>query len=115
MSGLLMDQVLGAAAIAAGRWGMTAHLELDYRAPVPLQQPLVFRARVTEDAGRKVVITGTMSLAAAPDDALVESRGIFVMPRPEQLEGYFGSITDATGRHAPPGRPTDATGPSAPA
>jgi acyl-coenzyme A thioesterase PaaI-like protein len=109
MSGLLMDQMLGAATIAAGLWGMTVHLELDYRRPVPLQTPLVLRARVTEDAGRKSVVTGEIALAAAPDQALVEARGIFVAPRDDVSEAYFGSITDAGGRHRPPGRPTDAT------
>jgi hypothetical protein len=34
---------------------------------------------------------------------------VFVTPRPEQLGTYFGSITDASGQHRPPGRPTDAT------
>jgi hypothetical protein len=55
------------------------------------------------------VITGTIALAAAPDEALVEARGIFVTPRPEQAKAYFGAIRDASGRHRPPGRPTDAT------
>lgn len=44
MSALLMDQLLGSAAAAAGLWGMTAHLELDYRGPLPLEAPLVLRA-----------------------------------------------------------------------
>jgi hypothetical protein len=109
MSALVMDQVLGAAAIAAGRWGMTARLELDYRGPVPLRQPLQFRGRVAEDSGRKVVVTGSIALAAEPERLLVEARGVFVMPRAEKMAGYFGAITDASGRHAPPGRPTDAT------
>jgi acyl-coenzyme A thioesterase PaaI-like protein len=109
MSALFMDQLLGAAAIAAGLWGMTAHLELDYRAPVPLETPLVMRARVAENVDRKSVITGEIALASAPDDALVVTRGVFVTPRPEKAEAYFGSITDASGQHRPPGRPTDAT------
>jgi acyl-coenzyme A thioesterase PaaI-like protein len=109
VSALLMDQLLGSAAIAAGLWGMTARLELDYRRPVPLQTPLLLRAAVTESAGRKVVITGTISLRETPDQALVEARGVFVAPRPERSAEYFGSITDAAGRHAPPGRPSDAT------
>ncbi len=109
MSGLLMDQLLGEATIAAGLWGMTARLELDYRAPVPLLTPLVLRGRVTEDAGRKTTVEGTIALAAEPDRALVEGRGIFVVPRGEKAEAYFSAITDASGRHAPPGRPTDAT------
>jgi hypothetical protein len=32
-----------------------------------------------------------------------------VAPRPEQSRAYLGSVTDASGRHAPPGHPTDAT------
>jgi hypothetical protein len=109
VSALLMDQLLGSAAIAAGLWGMTARLELDYRRPVPLETPLLLRAAVTESAGRKVVITGTISLRETPDQALVEARGVFVAPRPERSAEYFGSITDASGRHSPPGRPSDAT------
>jgi acyl-CoA thioesterase FadM len=30
-------------------------------------------------------------------------------PRPEQTQAYFGSVTDSSGRHAPPGNPTDAS------
>jgi acyl-coenzyme A thioesterase PaaI-like protein len=109
VSALLMDQLLGSAAIAAGLWGMTARLELDYRRPVPLETPLLLRAAVTESAGRKVVITGTIALAEASEQALVEARGVFVTPRPERSAEYFGAITDASGRHSPPGRPSDAT------
>ncbi len=109
MSALFMDQLLGAAAIAAGLWGMTAHLELDYRGPVPLETPLVMRARVAENRGRKSVITGEIALASAPDEPLVQARGVFVTPRPEKAAVYFGAITDASGQHRPPGRPTDAT------
>ena len=54
MSALLMDQLLGSAAAAAGLWGMTAHLELDYRGPLPLEQELVLRAGVAENSGAEV-------------------------------------------------------------
>jgi acyl-coenzyme A thioesterase PaaI-like protein len=109
ISSLLMDQLLGSAAIAAGLWGMTVRLELDYRRPVPLSTPLTLRAQVTEAAGRKCVVTGTVATATSPDRTLVEARGVFVMPRQELHADYFGAITDASGRHRPPGRPTDAT------
>src|SRR3569833_685026 len=112
MSALLMDQLLGAAAIAAGLWGMTARLELDYRRPVPLETPLLLRAGVAEGAGRKVVVTGMIALAQAPGQALVEARGVFVTPRPERSAEYFGASTDAAGRPSPPGRPSDATAPA---
>lgn len=109
MSALFMDQMLGSAAGAAGLWGMTAHLELDYRGPLPLQTPLVLRARVQSHEGRKAFITGSIALASDPEKILVEARGLFVMPRPEKQAAYFGAITDAAGRHAPPRRPGDAT------
>ncbi|WP_232797291.1 PaaI family thioesterase [Blastococcus atacamensis] len=109
MSALFMDQLLGSAAGAAGLWGMTAHLELDYRGPLPLETPLVLRAWVESNEGRKSVIAGTIALASAPEKPLVEARGIFVMPRPEKAQAYFGAITDASGTHTPPRRPGDAT------
>jgi acyl-coenzyme A thioesterase PaaI-like protein len=109
VSSLLMDQLLGSAAIAEGLWGMTVRLEVDYRGPVPLSTPLTMRAQVTEAAGRTCVVTGTIATAAAPGRTLVEARGVFVMPREELHADYFGAITDASGRHRPPGRPTDAT------
>jgi acyl-coenzyme A thioesterase PaaI-like protein len=109
VSSLLMDQLLGSAAIAEGLWGMTVRLEVDYRRPVPLSTPLTMRAQVSEAAGRKCVVTGTIATTAAPDRTLVEARGVFVMPREELHADYFGAITDASGRHRPPGRPTDAT------
>ncbi len=109
MSGLLMDQLLGSAAIAGGRWGMTAHLQLDYRGPVPLQTPLVLRAWIAAEHGRRTDVAGSIATAAEPDRVLVEVAGLFVTPRDEQMADYFGAITDASGRHAPPGRATDAT------
>lgn len=109
MSALFMDQMLGSAAGAAGLWGMTAHLELDYRGPLPLQTALVLRARVESSEGRKAFITGTIARVSDPEKVLVEARGLFVMPRPEKQAAYFGAVTDASGRHAPPRRPGDAT------
>jgi acyl-coenzyme A thioesterase PaaI-like protein len=102
VTALIVDELLGRAAAAAGRWGMTAHLELDYRGPLPLETPLALHARVTEQSGRKSVATGTIAAADQADRVLVEARGIFVEPRPDKAEAYFGSVTDASGRPSPP-------------
>ena len=112
VSSLLMDQLLGSAVIAAGLWGMTAQLELGYHRPVPLDTPLVLRARVGENRGRRTTATGSIARADEPDRPLVEARGVWVTPREEAREAYFGSITNASGQYAPPRRPTDATAPS---
>jgi acyl-coenzyme A thioesterase PaaI-like protein len=109
MSALLMDSVLANAAAAAGVWGMTAHLELDYRGPLPIGRPLVFRGRVAESGGRKSRMVGTIALASAPDEALVEASGLFIMPRQEKADVYFGGIADASGEHQPQSRAGDAT------
>jgi acyl-coenzyme A thioesterase PaaI-like protein len=111
MTGLVMDQVLGGAAIHAGLWGMTARLELDYRGPVPLDTPVVLAGRVTESAGRRTVVTGTIALATSPDRPLVEARGVFVTPRAEQMHSYFSEVRDASGRPSAPGRTADAIAP----
>jgi acyl-coenzyme A thioesterase PaaI-like protein len=109
MGALCMDQLLGAAVIAANRWGLTVHLGLDYRRPVPLETPLVMRAWIAEELGRKTVLAGTIATAEDPYRVLVEASGIFVTPREEQMGAYFGAITNAAGEHAPPGRATDGT------
>ena len=109
MSALFLDQVLGDTAAINGVWGMTARLELDYRGPVPLGRLLVFRGWLQETQGRKSVIAGSIALAETPDRPLVEARGIFVMPRPEKMASYFGSVTDSSGEHRMPGNAGDAT------
>ena len=46
--------------------------------------------------------------AISPDGTMLA----YLAPKlvgPEKVEAYFGSITDAAGRHTPPSRPTDAT------
>lgn len=103
MSALVMDQLLGDAAWTVAAGGMTVHLELDYRRPVPLETPLVMRAGVTEATERKTVTAGTIALASAPHEPCVRAGAVFVRPRPEQAQDYFGTLTDASGR-----RPTGA-------
>ena len=112
VSSMLMDQLLGSAVIAAGLWGMTAQLELGYHRPVPLDTPLVLRARVVGNTDRRTTATGSIALADEPDRPLVDARGVWITPREEVREAYFGSITNASGQYAAPGRPTDATAPS---
>jgi acyl-coenzyme A thioesterase PaaI-like protein len=91
VSALLLDHILGYATGAAGHPGMTVALRTDYRAPVPLQTPLRLTARVTDVDGRKVVVRGTITTAAAPEVALVEATGTFVALRPEQAGLLFGT------------------------
>ena len=81
------DEMLGIANIASGNPGMTARLTVHYRRPTPLFRELRFRAWVERVEGRRV-----MSRAEVYDgDTLTaEADGIFVQPRPELAEQYFG-------------------------
>ncbi len=97
VSAMLLDQLLGHAASAAGHPGMTVQLDVTYRAPVPLRTPLRLTARVGEVAGRRITVRGVLATAAEPDTALVEAVGIFVGLRPEQAASLFGGVRpDAT-------------------
>ena len=97
ISAMLLDQLLGYAASAAGHPGMTVRLETRYRAPVPLQTPLRLTAAVSEVDGRRVTARGVIATAAEPDTVLVEAIGGFVALRPEQAARMFGGIRpDAT-------------------
>jgi len=97
VSAMLLDQLLGHAANAAGHPGMTVQLDITYRAPVPLQTPLRLTARVGEVTGRRITVRGGIATAAEPGKVLVEAVGIFVGLRPEQAARLFGGVRpDAT-------------------
>lgn len=90
VSALLLDQMLGYAAGAAGRPGLTVALDVRYRAPVPLHTPLRLEARVAETGGRSITITGDIATADDPHTPLVQATATFVALRPEQLAELFG-------------------------
>ena len=90
VSALLLDQIMGYATAAAGHPGVTGRLQVRYRSPVPLGEPLRLRAAVVDVLGARVAVRGTLSLAAAPDDVLVEAEGRFMTLRREQAVRLFG-------------------------
>lgn len=75
ISALIIDHMMGFANHWGGRFGMTAHYEIDYRSPTPLLVPLSFRAWVDEVDGRK---TWTNATIHAGDRLCVEARGLFL-------------------------------------
>jgi acyl-coenzyme A thioesterase PaaI-like protein len=81
------DEVLGIANIASEHPGMTARLTVHYRRPTPLFREVTLRAWVDRVEGRRI-----MSRAEMYDGATLtaEADGIFVQPRPELAEQYFG-------------------------
>ncbi|MDN4174463.1 PaaI family thioesterase [Nocardioides sp. SOB77] len=77
VSSLLLDQILGTAAAAAGKPGMTAYLNLTYRRPTPLG-PLRVEGWVDRSEGHKTWARGHV---VGPDGPTVEAEGLFVLPR----------------------------------
>ena len=95
ISALIIDHMMGLANHWGGRFGMTAHYELDYRSPTPLLQPLTFRCWVHETEGRKTWTHGTIH---AGDRLCVEARGLFLeagVPIPGQ-PGSTSTVTDGS-------------------
>lgn len=81
------DEMLGIANIAAGHPGMTARLTVHYRRPTPLFHDLRFVAWVDRVEGRRIM---SRSEVYDGDVLTAEADGLFVQPRPELAERYFG-------------------------
>jgi acyl-coenzyme A thioesterase PaaI-like protein len=96
ISALLLDQIMGYAVAAAGHPGVTGRLEVRYRATVPIGQPLRLHARLVDVLGIRAAVIGSISLATAPDDALVEAEGRFLALRPEQAARLFGGTSETS-------------------
>lgn len=83
---LVMDHLLGQAALAAGHGGMTLSLELRYVAPTPLNTDLAAEAHVEEIDGRKIRMVGSIS---AGGTTTVEARGLFLALDRETAAALF--------------------------
>ena len=81
------DEMLGIANINAGHPGMTARLTIHYRRPTPLFREVRFRAWVDRTEGRRIM---SRAEVWADDVLTAEADGVFVQPRPELAQQYFG-------------------------
>lgn len=88
------DEMLGIANILAGHPGMTARLTIHYRRPTPLLRPLRFTAWVDRVEGRRIM---SKAQVFEGDVCTAEADGVFVQPRPELAEQYFGPRPEPTG------------------
>lgn len=77
VSALILDQLLGEAAAAAGKPGMTGTLTVRYRRATPLGV-LRGEAHVDRVEGIKTFAVGTISDA---EGVCVEAEGVFILPR----------------------------------
>lgn len=77
VSSMILDQMLGEAAGAGGRPGMTATLTLTYKQGTPLGD-LRAEAWIERGAGIKTWAKGHI---IGPDGVTVEAEGLFIMPK----------------------------------
>lgn len=73
----VMDELMGCAAFVKGYMALAAHLELDYRKPVPLHVPLLGTTEIVREGNRSVHVKGQL-LRADNQQLLVESSAVFV-------------------------------------
>jgi len=77
VSALLLDHLMGETASSGfTRVTMTGTLTLRYVAPLPLGE-VRLAGRITEDDGRKVLVTATIGTA---EQVAVEATGLFIVP-----------------------------------
>lgn len=87
MVALAFDEVLGIVNIANGCPGMTGTLTVRYRRPTPLYREVAFEAWVEHIEGRRIRSRAELRVA---DTLCAEAEGLFIQPRPELAQEYFG-------------------------
>ncbi|KAH8077754.1 Thioesterase/thiol ester dehydrase-isomerase [Cristinia sonorae] len=92
----LLDESLGRIALLnlPDKIGVTANLNLNYRAPTRADQFIAIKTRVLEKKGRKVVVAG--SIEDLQGTVLVEATAVFIQPKyaklldTKQIREYMG-------------------------
>jgi acyl-coenzyme A thioesterase PaaI-like protein len=82
----MLDELIGRTAIASDLWCMTAKLEMRFRKPVPIGEPLKLKGEITKKTGR--VLEGRGEIRLADGSLAVEARGVYLRIPDEQLEQY---------------------------
>ena len=93
----IFDEVLGFAQALSGAPGMTGRLEVTYRSPTPLHQPLRVTGRFEGIQGRKIMTSGEIH---AGDRLCAEAVGTFISVRAEK----FAQLNEERLHHDDPNR-----------
>lgn len=91
------DEVLGYVLWAVGKVAVTAHLETDFKAPIPVGTTLFFDGRCDGVAGRKIFVSGTVRLRAVDGPLAATAQALFVAVGPEHFQKHgSGGVSDGT-------------------
>jgi len=86
-SAAVLDEAMGAAVWQAGFTAVAVNINVDYRRPVPLNQPVTVTAQITDCPGR--TIRARSELLLADGSVAVVARGIYVeAPQLFQKSGF---------------------------
>jgi acyl-coenzyme A thioesterase PaaI-like protein len=78
----VLDEAMSWAVIDSGRLAVTARMEMEFRKPVPSQEPLTVVGIVVRDRGRAVETSG--ELRDCDGQVLARASGLFIRVTPEQ-------------------------------
>ncbi len=78
-SAAILDEVMGLVVWAAGHKVLAANIDINYRKPLPLFQPLIAEARISEVGDRKIISEGKIMLADST--VAVEGSGVYVIAK----------------------------------
>jgi uncharacterized protein (TIGR00369 family) len=81
----LLDETLSRVAIAAGRWVVTGRLNVRFRRPIPVEEPLTIIGEAVKWNGRMLEARGEIRLADGRVGA--EATGTFLEIPSDQVEG----------------------------
>jgi acyl-coenzyme A thioesterase PaaI-like protein len=88
----LLDEIMGRVAFLRHEWMVTVKMDMTYRKPVPLDQPLRITARAEEWRGGRMIALGQILL---PDGSVaVEARGLYLRIPAAQKDGFLSALVD---------------------
>ena len=86
----MLDEIIGRTAIASDLWCMTAKLQVRFRKPVPLGEPLKLKGQITKHTGR--LLEGRGEIRLADGSLAVEAHGTYLRIPNEQMEQYKSAL-----------------------
>lgn len=90
-SAAILDEVMGLVVWAAGHQVVAASIHIQYHKPLPLHQPLLAVARITQVEKRKIFSTGEIRLAGST--IAVSGSGVYVIAPHLFEESHLKGLT----------------------
>lgn len=88
----ILDEVMAWALVATDNWGLTARLSVEFRKPVPIDEPIRADGWITASR-RRVVETASRIVDVATGAELATATGVYVAAdatRKEELQARYG-------------------------